>query len=96
MRCILQLKPLLLASPGKATVVSVYAGGNEATLFPEDLSLRDPKHFSFANCRSHCVYMKTMMFERLAKENPDKLSLSHLFPGIVISPGYYGDHYPCG
>lgn len=84
MRFIMKLLPLLLASPLPAHVISVYAGGLEAKLFSEDLSLRDPNHYSFANCRSHVVYMKTLFMEYLAEQYRGQLSLSHIYPGLVV------------
>ena len=86
MRFIIQLLPLLLAaSPLPAHVISVYAAGMEGKLFAEDLSLRDPKHYSFLNCRSHVVYMKTLFMEALAQRHPGRLSLVHVFPSLVIT-----------
>lgn len=88
MRFIIQLLPLLLASPLPAHVVSVYAAGMEGKLFPEDLSLRDPKHYGFANCRSHVVYMKTLFMEALAERHRGRLSLVHVYPGLVITEAF--------
>jgi hypothetical protein len=88
MRFIIQLLPLLLASLLPAHVVSVYAAGMEGKLFPEDLSLRDPKHYGFANCRSHVVYMKTLFMETLAERHRGRLSLVHVYPGLVITEAF--------
>lgn len=78
-----------------AHVISIYAGGMEKSgkLFLDDLSLRDPKHFSFSNTRVHTVHLKAMFFERLARENPGTLSLVHVFPGLVITPAFYKPEY---
>lgn len=89
MRLITQLLPLLLASPLPAHAISVYAAGMEAKYFPTDLSLRDPNHYSFMNCRSHAVYMKTSFMETLARQYPERLSLAHYFPGLVETEGIY-------
>lgn len=91
-RAITTLLPLLNAS-SQAHIVSVYAAGAEATLHKDDLSLRDPAHYSFANCRSHCVHMKTMAFEHLAKENP-KVSFVHIYPGLVVHEGFWNPSLP--
>jgi hypothetical protein len=94
MRMIVKLLPLLLKSSLPAKVVSVYAAGMEAKLFPEDLSLRDPKHYSYAQARSHMVYMHTLFLETLAEQNPGKLSLVHIFPGLVLGPGFQNPELP--
>jgi hypothetical protein len=94
MRIVLQLLPLLLASSRSATVVSVYAAGMEAKLFPDDLSLRDTKAYSYLQARSHMCYMHTLFFEALAQKHPGKLSLVHIFPGLVPGPGFHGPEVP--
>ena len=92
-RFIIKLMPLLLASPQSAHVVSVYAAGLEAKLFRDDLSLRNPKHYSQINVRSHNAYMTTMAFEHLATQYP-QLSFAHVFPGIVVTPSYTDPGFP--
>lgn len=94
MRIILKLLPLLLKSSLPAKVVSVYAAGTEAKLFPEDLSLRDPDHYSYTQARSHMVYMHTLFMEALAKLHDGKLSFIHSYPGIVMGPGYQNTELP--
>lgn len=94
MRIITKLLPLLLRSTLPATVVSVYAAGMEEKLFPEDLSLRDPKHYSYSQARSHMVYMHTLFMEVLAEQNRGKLALIHVFPGLVIGPGFKNPELP--
>ncbi len=94
MRFITKLLPLLLASPLPAHVVSVYGAGKEGKLFPEDLSLRNPGHYSFANVRSHVVYMKTFFMEALAERNRSRLSLVHVFPGLVITDAFDSPRLP--
>ena len=90
-RFIHQLMPLLEATPlASANVISVYAAGMETpnkNLYLNDLSLRDPNSFGFAATRNHVVHMKTLAFEKLAQQHP-KLSLVHIFPGLVITPGF--------
>lgn len=96
MRMILNLLPLLLASTLPAHIVSVYAAGLEkqGKLQVDDLALLQREHYSFANCRTNCIYMKTMFMERLAREHPGKLSLNHVFPSIVVTPNYRHPSYP--
>lgn len=94
MRIIVQLLPLLLKSSLPARIVSVYAAGIEAKLYPEDLSLRDLKLYSYTQARSHMIYMHTLFMETLAEKHLDKLALTHIFPGLVIGPTYYSAEYP--
>jgi len=94
MRIIIKLLPLLLKSNFPARVVSVYAAGIEAKLFPEDLSLRDPKHYSYSQARSHMVYMHTLFMETLAEQHRGKVSLVHIFPGLVLGPGFQNPELP--
>ncbi|OKL61761.1 hypothetical protein UA08_02353 [Talaromyces atroroseus] len=94
MRAIVKLLPLLLNSTLPAHVVSVYAAGYEAKLYPEDLSLRDLKRYSYSQARSHMIYMHVLFMEYLAEKYPGKLSLAHIFPGLVIGPGYYDPGHP--
>lgn len=94
MRFVTQLLPLLLASPLPGRVVSVYGPGRDTNLVLDDLSLRHPKNFGFVNLGSHAAYMTTFFFERLAASHPGKLSLSHYFPSLVITPGFEGDGVP--
>ncbi|KAI4852897.1 hypothetical protein E4T44_01190 [Aureobasidium sp. EXF-8845] len=96
MRFITNLLPNLLSStlPTGAKVISIYAGGMEAqgSLFPDDLPLQ--QHYSFANCRTHSIAMKTMFFENLVTMHPGKLSCSHIYPGLVVHKGFDGPDFP--
>ena len=91
---ITKLLPLLLESSLPATVVSVYAAGFEAKLYSEDLSLRQPSHYSYSQARSHVVYMHTCFFEELAERHKEKLRLIHIFPGLVVHKGMYSKDNP--
>ena len=95
-RFITNLLPNLLSSklPFGARIISVYAGGMETqgSLFPDDLALS--RHYSFANCRTHVIAMKTMFFEDLAANNPGKLSCSHIYPGLVVHKGFDDPNFP--
>lgn len=88
MRFIVKLLPLLLASPLPAHVVSIFAAGFEAKLFPEDLSLRNPKLYGLANVRSHVTYMTTTFMETMAERHRGQLSLVHIFPSLVVTEGF--------
>lgn len=94
MRITQNLMPLLLESKVPATVVSVYAAGMEDRLFADDLSLRDPRHYSYTQARSHVCYMTTAYFEELARRHPGQLRLVHIFPGLVLGPGFENPEYP--
>ncbi|KAK0108526.1 hypothetical protein ONS95_003331 [Cadophora gregata] len=96
MRFVTQLLPLLLNSthPRGAHITSIYAAGMEATLHANDLSLRQPTNYTFATVRSHVAYMTTLFFESLVQRHPGKLVATHVFPGLVITPGMYLAGYP--
>lgn len=94
MRVIMKLLPLLLKSNLPATVVSVYAAGTERKLFPEDLSLRDLTHYSYSQARSHMIYMHRFFMETLAEQHRGKLTLIHIFPGLVLGPGFQNPELP--
>ncbi|PYI10310.1 hypothetical protein BO78DRAFT_426891 [Aspergillus sclerotiicarbonarius CBS 121057] len=94
MRAIMKLLPLLLKSTLPAKVVSVYAAGFEDKLYPEDLSLRDLTHYSYSQARSHMIYMHTLFMETLAEQHRGKLSLLHIFPGLVLGPGFDNPDLP--
>lgn len=94
MRIITKLTPLLLKSINSATVISVYAAGMEGKLYSDDLSLRNPKHFSYSQSRSHMCYMHTLFLESMVQQHPGKLSLIHIFPGLVLGPGFNNPELP--
>ena len=93
MRFITQLLPLLLqASPSH--IISVFSPKRDAALFEDDLSLRQPGHYSFVNMGSHVSYLTTFYFEELAARYPGKLSLVHYYPGIVLTKGFLDPKLP--
>ncbi|KAL9622233.1 MAG: hypothetical protein Q9160_003416 [Pyrenula sp. 1 TL-2023] len=94
MRFINRLLPLLLNSVLPTRIVSIYAAGTEGKLLPNDLSLRDPAHYSYLQARSHITYMTTLFMETLAEQHCGKLSLSHVFPGLVITPAFQSPDIP--
>ncbi|KAH0359329.1 hypothetical protein KCU65_g10022, partial [Aureobasidium melanogenum] len=79
-----------------ARIISIFAGGMETmgTLHSTDICLDQPKHYSFANCRTHCIAMKTMWFEELATKHAGKLSCSHMYPGLVVHKGFDDINFP--
>ncbi|KEF52727.1 uncharacterized protein A1O9_11144 [Exophiala aquamarina CBS 119918] len=85
MKIILNLLPLLLESNLPAHVVSVFAAGKEGELPLDDLSMRDPKHRGLVSTRSTVTYMTTFFFEWLASQHAGKLSLVHVFPGLILT-----------
>lgn len=94
MRFVYQLLPLLSASPLSGRVVSVFAPGRDTKLILDDLSLQKPKNFNFTNLGSHAAYMTTFFFEKIAAKNEGKVSLSHYFPKLVITPAFKGNGIP--
>ncbi|KAH7364730.1 hypothetical protein BKA65DRAFT_591024 [Rhexocercosporidium sp. MPI-PUGE-AT-0058] len=92
------LLPLLLSStiPTGAHITSIYAAGMEkqGSFFPSDLSLNQHDHYTFANVRSHVVYMKTLFFEKLTQKYPGKVTATHVYPGLVVTEGFYREGYP--
>lgn len=94
MRFILNLMPLLLASDVPAHVVSVFGAGKEAEMYLDDISMRDPKHWGTLTTRTHVSTMHTFFFEHLATQHPGKLSLVHLFPGLVMTPAFHNPGVP--
>lgn len=91
-RLVTNLLPYLLEStcPTGAHILSIYAAGLETSglLHPSDLSLLSPTNYTFSNCRTHAIAMKTMAFETLAQKHEGKLSLTHIYPGLVIHDGF--------
>jgi hypothetical protein len=95
MRIITTLLPLLLASTlPSPTIISVYAAGIEGKFYLSDLSLRNLKLYSYIQARSHMVYMHTLFFEELAAKNPGKMTLVHIFPGLVAHEGFKSKDLP--
>lgn len=94
MRFVTQLLPLLTASSLPGRVVSIFGPGRDTKLILDDLSLSKPQNFNFTTLGSHAAYMTTFFFERIAAGNPGKISLSHYFPMLVITPAFKGDGVP--
>lgn len=94
MKFAVNLMPLLRASTFAAHIISVFAAGKEGDLFLDDLSMRDEKHYGMATTRSHVTYLHTFFMEYLAAQNPGKLSLVHVFPGLVMTPAFHNPNVP--
>ena len=81
MRFVEALLPLLRAAPSPR-VISVLAGGQEGTLWPDDLLLE--KHYSVVNAAGASASMTTLFMESLAAQPANaKIVFVHLFPGLV-------------
>lgn len=89
--------PLLEASTlPSSRVVSVYSAGLETSnknRYLDDLSLRKPEHYSFGAVRNHTTHLKTMAFETIAEQHP-KVGLVHVYPSLVITPGFDNNPLP--
>lgn len=95
-RFIMQLLPLLTASPLPGHVISIYAGGFEDGTSPGEspIGCPPPATYGVTGVRKHTCFMKTFMFEEFAERHAGKLSLSHIFPGLVDGPGFYNPEMP--
>ncbi|KAH7123471.1 hypothetical protein B0J13DRAFT_628589 [Dactylonectria estremocensis] len=89
-RFIMQLMPLLTASPKPGHVISVYAGGFEDGAAPGESLVGCPPDSTYgvSSVRKHTCFMKTFLFEELAQKHAGKLSLTHIYPGLVDGPGF--------
>ncbi|KAL7928544.1 hypothetical protein V8C35DRAFT_229295 [Trichoderma chlorosporum] len=96
MRFIMQLLPLLTASPIPGHVVSVYAGGFEDGTRAGESPIGCPPDSAYGvgGVRKYTTFMKTFLFEELAERYAGKLSLTHIYPGLVDGPGFYSPEMP--
>ncbi|KAF7951391.1 hypothetical protein EAE96_006704 [Botrytis aclada] len=81
MRFITKLLPLLLRSPLPSRVISILNPKLHGKLLPHDLSLRNHSLLRYAS--SHVCWMTTFFMERIARENSGRISLMHIYPGVV-------------
>ena len=80
---ILTLLPLINKSPNPR-VVTVLAGGQEGAVNTADWELTSPGAFGVLAAAGQTTAMHTLFLEELAKQpGNDKLSLIHVYPGIV-------------
>ena len=80
---ILGLLPLIKKSPNPR-VVTVLAGGKEGAVNTSDWELTGPNAFGVLASAGQTTSMHTLFLEELAKQpGCEKLSLIHIYPGIV-------------
>ena len=95
MKTVLDLLPLLLASPLPAYIVSVYVAGMEKKLIREDLSLRDTmNHYNYTQARSYMVYMHILFMEAVAALHRSKLRLVYVMRGLMPDTGFNNPEHP--
>ncbi|KAF3762443.1 NAD(P)-binding protein [Cryphonectria parasitica EP155] len=87
----LELLPLLNAAPSPR-VVSVLAAGLEGNIFPDDLALKEPGHYTFGNAAGAAATYVTLSMEQLHKENPH-VSFVHAYPGLVRTGIFSTEHF---
>ena len=95
-RFIQQLIPLLTAGTSSSHAISVYAGGFEdgTKLGELPIGLPPPESWGITSIRKHTCFMKNFVFEELAQKHAGKLSLTHIYPGLVDGPGFYNQDNP--
>jgi hypothetical protein len=97
-RFITQLLPLLTVSPRDAAhVISIYAGGfDHKKLKPGQHQIGCPPdaEYGITGVRAHTGFMKNFVFEELAARHVGRLSLSHIYPGLVDGPAFTNADMP--
>ncbi|CAH0038243.1 unnamed protein product [Clonostachys solani] len=95
-RFITKLLPLLTASPKPGHVISVYSGSFQDAVEPGKLPIGLPpdSEYGVAGVRRYTTFMKTFLFEELAEKHAGRLSLTHIYPGLVDGPGFLSDEMP--
>lgn len=83
-RFIQNLLPLLSSLPS-SRIVSIHGAGKEGHLNEDDLELKHT--FTMQNAAMHTSTMNTLALEAIAATHPT-ISCVHVFPGIVITPGF--------
>ncbi|KAJ5102046.1 hypothetical protein NUU61_004268 [Penicillium alfredii] len=89
MRFIQNLLPLL-ESTGPSRVVSIYGGGFEFSINPDDLSLQH--NFSLLNAYKHSITMTSLSMDHLSQKHP-AISFIHGYPGLV-GTNIYSNSFP--
>jgi hypothetical protein len=92
-----RLTPLLTAAPATAHVISVFAGSMEETIKPGaplPIGTPPPQSYGINTVRGYMNFMKTFVFEELAERHAQKISFTHIFPGLVDGPTFYSDVNP--
>ncbi|KAH8912905.1 hypothetical protein BR93DRAFT_123084 [Coniochaeta sp. PMI_546] len=85
-RIILDLLPLLERS-SHARVIDALGGGQEGTIFPDDLALKELGHIGAMVTMPAASTYTTLAFEHLAPEHR-AVSFVHTFPGVVRTMAY--------
>jgi hypothetical protein len=95
-RFIMQLLPLLTASPLSGHVISIYAGSMEdgTSAGESPIGCPPPETYGVGGVRKHTCFMKNFMFEEFAERHAGKLSLTHIYPGLVDGPTFYSPDMP--
>lgn len=77
-------------------MISIYAEGFEDGTKPGEspIGLPPPATYGVAGVRKHTCFMKNFGFEELAERHAGKLSLTHIYPGLVDGPGFYNPEMP--
>lgn len=79
----IQLLPLLNASPNDPRIVSILAAGNESSsIFLNDLDLKKPGRYGLSTLSRSAATYTTLSMSRLAQENPRAVFIHH-YPGGV-------------
>lgn len=92
MRMLYNLLPVLVRAE-HSRVISIFAPTCEGRLYPDDLSLRSPSHYSVFTGISHVSFMTTFFFEEIVAQNPT-LSCLHVFPGLVKTAEFENGLFP--
>ncbi|UPX20534.1 uncharacterized protein EKO05_0010763 [Ascochyta rabiei] len=79
-----------------AHAISVFAGNMEDSIKRGELPISTPLmgKYSLNSVRKHTTFMKTFFFEELAEKHARKISLIHIYPGLVDGPTFYSDANP--
>ena len=88
MRFVQNMLPLLEEASGR--VVSIFGGGFESKINPDNLDLKTK--YNVLTCATHSVTMTSLAMEHLAKVNK-RTSFVHCFPGIV-GTNIYTNSFP--
>ncbi|KAI1259536.1 hypothetical protein F5Y18DRAFT_409040 [Xylariaceae sp. FL1019] len=83
MRFAVQLLPLLGNAPGGGHVSSVINAGVKPVILLDDLDLKDPKNRGLGSAFGHLCCIHNAFMCELARRNPGKIALSHIYPGFV-------------
>ncbi|KAI8624901.1 hypothetical protein F5Y19DRAFT_480138 [Xylariaceae sp. FL1651] len=83
MRFVVQLLPLLSNAPNGGHFVSVFNARIKPSIRIDDMGLRKPSNQGFSVAFGHITGMTNVFISELARRNPGKIALSHVYPGFV-------------